>query len=140
MENKHTNYLDSRTEKEREEDSKIKVETTIAVSENKNTWEERFDEEFPRFWKLLLEFNSYGVSDTIENKIKANKVTNLGKEAIRNFLRHEIDLAVKRREMDIRNIIVKLRNEFTNTPISERGNGWDWLGKVEEKITHKERD
>ena len=94
--------------------------------ENKHIWEEvekRFDERFNNFNGLTRKGFFIDISDDIKS-----------------FIRQEIDLAVKRKEMDIRNIIVKLRNEFANTPISERGNGWDWLGKVEEKITPKGRD
>ena len=94
MENKHTNYIDSRTEKEREEDSKIKVETTTAtaVSENKNTWEERFDEGFGKTFESILIATSEQRFDMCEKALPLFK----------SFIRQEIDLEVKRREGELR--------------------------------------
>ena len=71
--------------------------------ENKHTWEEvekRFDKKFVVLKQNKKEVEIFGkeprfrVDATIPN--------------IKSFYRHEIDLAVKGREMDIRNSIVKL--------------------------------
>ena len=92
MENKHTNYIDSRTEKEREEDSKIRVETTTAVLENKHTWgdsETKPIEETGYRGLDLPEQMEERFSETFPSHISMNK-------GLQDFIRQEIDLAVKR--------------------------------------------
>ena len=35
---------------------------------------------------------------------------------------------------ECQNEVVTLRREFANTPIEDRGHGWDWLDKVNDRL------
>ncbi len=74
----------------------------------------KFDEEFVFFRE--------------ENRIASHKGN-------ADEIKHFLSQSHLRLLMKVQNKVIDLRKEFANTPINERGNGWDWLDKVADTIT-----
>lgn len=53
---------------------------------------------------------------------------------VKSFLRQALLQTRKETITDCLNEIIDQRQKFANTPIDQRENGWDWLGKVYQVI------